>query len=940
MRIKGLGTGVRDRHAGSLVTEKGGSMKTRILLFLLTVFAVPGLVVFLGLGGMGCGGSSSGSGDSATETPLTEAASFALPSEISAVPTEASAQASISKRSFSAAIKSLAKAATDSGTDYSNAVTDKYIEERTLEQFEILESVMSAMDQTHYTDQIGNGPYTAKVSWEEEQGKGSVKVDTKTIETWVCRADWIKEDGNVADNQASATGGLRLRAWIKTDIDGGTGIVRAQVVITDPPTRNDDGSYANYGAWEMNVKFGDGDNDYFTASSALVDKDGDGIKEDNVIEVRDKFVENFPGGGEITVADKTVETIGVMHRSGPAGYGRVSYPDFGAMYDPALAETLMSIPTLEVTYAYNETHLAVQRSDEGTPTFKSRDSQVPMTHRYGVFNSETGVYLMNSRSFGFPVRYEAPDENGQTLTRHAYYGAWQGRHQLWIDEAGGTVAEGTTVTRDDMPPEEAEQYVIGDTFYGTLAKRSYVDATLDDIKNIPVETWVDENYQLVYNNGAWYECYEINWSLDPIQCVEGQLASTAFDFSTLLVGENDTRKNVGINGPDQMAMENKQFVYIESDPQKPDGLYEAELVNSNFGMRFEATNTPIDTDNVQMLWVNIGGSIYVEYKGEADGWVEKVLDSFNTMDWKPTFNNNGDKPYIFPDDGRQLYINMEGANYVVWKDGEDADYTVQLELQTVANPTNAATFVPAGTVFRNEWDVEESGSTYEFVTDSTSGNFLQLVYKTIGDDDKDPEGNPNEGVAIGGVVTESIWGLRANIDTDSDGDLDPVDFNWEYSDIGGWGAVTYLKNTDDSYKILDDPVHFNSITLNNGAGEARTLSLKFDGWMHGLPEMFEELEKNDWLITTDIKNKIINIPEGTAVTDASTGTGYLIKPLEQGLFLEVVSDPENLSLPTDDEVDLSAVHQFADPTEGADGMGDPPAEADAPLRYSEGESVE
>ncbi len=307
------------------------------------------------------------------------------------------------------------------------------------------------------------------------------------------------------------------------------------------------------------------------------------------------------------------------------------------------------------------------------------------------------------------------------------------------------------------------------------------------------------------------------------------------------------------------------------------------------------------------------------------GWVEKELIHFNEMTWTPEFDDTGDKTFILPEN-RELYINMQGANYVVYKTG-GLTY-VKLELQTAANPSNATTVVPDGTIFKDQWNPDGS-STYEFVTDSTSTNYLMLVYASIGDNDKDANGNPNQGVAVGAVVTSHLWGLEAYVN----GVASDAMYNWEYDSGGGWGSVTYLKNTDGTYKLLDDPMRFNSITATNGAGETKTLSLQYDGWMMGLPHLYEELAKNDWLMTDKIANKIINLPEGTQVTDSSTGTVYLLKPLEVSQFLNAVSSG-TAGLPDisqADSVDLSTVPDYVE-----HGMGDMP---DAALKYSEGELV-
>jgi len=201
-----------------------------------------------------------------------------------------------------------------------------------------------------------------------------------------------------------------------------------------------------------------------------------------------------------------------------------------------------------------------------------------------------------------------------------------------------------------------------------------------------------------------------------------------------------------------------------------------------------------------------------------------------------------------------------------------------------------------------------------------------LVYKTIGDNDKDQNGNPNEGVAVGNVV-DNVWGIEATINGES------VAFNWEYSADGGWRSVTYLKNSDGSYKLLDDPVRFNSITAQNGAGETKTLALQYDGWLFGMPDLYQELSKNSWTMTETIADKVINLPAGTQVTDSVSGTEYLLKPLDISQFLEVTSATSGLpDITLGENVDLSTVPDFVE-----HGMGAIPTGAE--LKYSEGKPV-
>jgi hypothetical protein len=355
------------------------------------------------------------------------------------------------------------------------------------------------------------------------------------------------------------------------------------------------------------------------------------------------------------------------------------------------------------------------------------------------------------------------------------------------------------------------------------------------------------------------------------------------------------------------------------------GFYEAREGRGAHGavMTVIEPRQLIDTTQVTQLWVWVGGSIYVEYTGQGNtGWVEKELINFDQRTWSPEFGDH-DKDFILPEN-RELYINMKGANYVVHRESGQ-DPTCKLELQTAVTPGNVGDIVPDGTVFEDAWN--EANSTYEFIIDPNAENYLMLVYRTIGDNDKDQTGEPKDGAEIGGVAG-SVWGIQATIDGE------PVAFNWEYNAEGGWGSVSFLKDLVGNYKLLDDPLRFESITARNNAGDEKTIALQYDGWMMGLPDMYQELAKNDWALSNKIAHKIINLPAGTRVTDAQSGTGYVLKPLEISQFLVETGDTDGLpDIQAGLDVDLSTVPDFVE-----HGMGDVPK--DVVLLYSEGNPVE
>jgi len=114
------------------------------------------------------------------------------------------------------------------------------------------------------------------------------------------------------------------------------------------------------------------------------------------------------------------------------------------------------------------------------------------------------------------------------------------------------------------------------------------------------------------------------------------------------------------------------------------------------------------------------------------------------------------------------------------------------------------------------------------------------------------------------------------------------------------------------------------------------LTLQFDGWMHGLPDLYNELSKNGWVMDTNISSKVINIPAGTEVTDGSNvNVSYYVKPLEVSVFLNEVNSPSNAPDITQAEaVSLdSGMPTFVEHNMGALPTG-------TVIKYSEGKPVE
>ncbi|MFC1747529.1 hypothetical protein ACFL2V_01840 [Pseudomonadota bacterium] len=920
----------------------------------MNVFRVSALALGVSLAITACGGG----GGSSSSSTSTASRGFTLPSEISAVPSDNTSGSAL-KRSMSVSSFSRAVSALASTSDYSITKTKKFVEERALEQFEIIEQVLNAVGQTNYAEPavINQGAYTAMVAWiDDEDGR-----EVKTLEPWVVNSTMILVNG--ADVN-------KVQAWIEEpdwDNPGQTRVVKAEFMIYQAASTNADGSFSDYGIWDLNVSFDASATSYFSASSTI-----DGTV--NTIKVH-----------EVGMGDQDAEMKGILVRSGATGHGKVEYPDWESCWQSNDPENC-SPSSKTAQYAYNASYLGVDgdivTGGVGDAIYKDRNpaNAVEIAHRYGLFydeNPPTGITagddVEKHVSFGFPLKFDKT-VNSVNMGLHAYYGAWQGRHEIWgaRDQDGNALlAAGNTVIRDDRGSNQTVQsYKVSPLFNGTLTKRELVDSSLADIQGIVVETWTNKNFELSWSGAAWQICPGyLDWQTQPPVCKDhltnNVKAKTDFtDFQSLVVGEKD-RKHVNIDRWN--GSQNVSYVYLTTDTQgvSTNGFYEAQMNNTTHKMEaldpLVPYNTPTGGDS---LWVNIGGSIYIQYTGT--GWVEKTISNFSN--WQPEFDDSKDLVFQ-PEQGREYYISNQGANYVVKRvaaTSVDADdYEVKSELQSAANPVNVAAgaanpILPVNvSYFATPW---ETDVRFELETSAASANFMKLVYAA--DDpatqDVDETDTAGDGSNVPAVLEDGKWGLQvfngADQPLDSAGDpvgVDqwgvptgasrPVEFNWEYSQNGGWGAQQFLCSPDCSaaanYVLLDNPIQLSPITsgLVDGTGTAitgKTMSFQFDGWMHGMPDLYWELSKNNFNMTTDISSKIVIIPAGTAVTDANSGDGYYVKPLEISVFLDVVPNttPGIPDITVADDVDLATVPGFTDHGMGAKPTG-------TAVLYSEGLAV-
>jgi hypothetical protein len=804
----------------------------------------------------GGGGGGGGGGDGGTATAV---AGLAVPEEISALPTKTSSPSNLTAGGAGASLSQALRASTHPRlSDYEKSTTVKYVDERALSQFSILNTIFNAIVQTHYADpaNVNQGPYGAMVAWQEDKGDSQ----EKKIVPWV------------VDSQMRDDGKNEVHVWMLMPMgeDGSTHLIKVKMLITEAPTKNDDGSYADYGAWRIDAAMDTGG-----AFAAEASRDAEGL---SLIAIRDGGDGNGPN----------FETTGVLHKSDSAGYGKVKFPDYNACQGSC--DQTNPPPLRAVAYAYDPDTVALKKG-QSAPSYKARTQVADVVQRYGLYDAN-GTDVTKLYQFGFPLQYTV---NGGT--RYGYYGAWQGRHQVWGNGAG--VDAGTTVAKQNWGSNAAaESYTVSPVFTGILVKRTLVPSSLVAIQGIVLNTWVNTSASITYSAGTWSACYNpMGWD----QVHNQQLCGSTGTFDTAQLTANTAlHENVWISGNG-----GQNYVY-------QGGTFYTATQNNGQLVSTGIVWPPTDGAN---LWVNVNKPVYFYWDGSQ--WMQKVVSSLDQNN-NPVFSGVENPVSLTPN--QDYYGNDMGTNYVVRFDGTNT--TVKVEQQQVANPVNASEVAPTGTTFKRAWN----GDTQSVFTFNTTT--LKLVYATVGPQDA--------GHQVDDVLDTGEWNLVAT----ASGVQQPEMYSWEYPNQGAqpgdsYGKQQFLLDSNQQYVILHDPIRLAPISLTNGAAQTKNYSLQFDGnWVGGLPDIWSDMQAAGYDMTGAIADKVVVIPDGQQVSGAD-GATYTFKQLQVSEYLLPAAAEASLDATLTLAADITLGTQapfFVDPV-----LGDMPVVA---VKYVEGALVQ
>jgi hypothetical protein len=832
------------------------------------LLVVPAL---LAISALGCGGGSAPTAGGGGGGPA-GLRGIALPAEVSALPIS-SAPARATSSQLGAPLATMEPpAAPPADSDYALARTSRYMSEQALSQFDILNTIFDALAQTHYED-VGNvnGPaYSAIVSWSERnQGQ-----EQKRLVKWV-----------VESTRASETAPNVVKAWFRMPMgDGQPRDFRVKATITSAPVRNMDGSYGDYGEWIILAQL-EGDLPFEFVASAERDAQGRAVVKLGKSESKDP--QAAPS-----------YTRGILIKSSSAGFGMVNAPN----YQNCPSEPC---PLQLVAYAYDASDVTLKKGT-AAPITKSRASFVEIVNRYGLYDANTGEDVGRTMTFGFPVLATVGGEE-----RFGFYGTWRGRHELWT--VGSQLSEGLNVTRADQQPAGAPWYVASRPFPGVLVRRDYTPAQPSDVTGLVTETMEVQGYNLAFDGTGW--CADPDLTVDGLRGTCGARSSPFTDFARLENNPLDVHHVVRIIAetvepplPDGSPPPAQEVVYLAAGPDGA-GFYPARMdVNMTHPQpTSDVKRIPLAGD---VLWVAPFGPVYVGFDGST--WVRKEVESFDAITYQPIFMPpEFDQPYQLVVD-RDYYFDYSGITYLARL--VDGQAQVRQETLVVAHPWDAAAVLPGDAELSMRVCTGPPCSTYLFVSDPISPDFMRVRYASVAGDDA------ASGKQVGDLVEVGLWEMHATIGGED------VTFNWEYPRAGqGGGVQQYLTTAGGDLVRLDDPIQLGSVQVSNATG-SRSFTLQFDGnWMQGLPDAWSELVQSGFEVTEAIQRKVFSIPDGQVLGS------FMARQLQVSQYMAPSSAPA-LDLTEALAIDLAAVPAW---TENDIGVAPEPA----PLKYSEGEPV-
>lgn len=549
-----------------------------------------------------CGGSSS-SGSSGTDTGGGAGASggstnaLTVAEKVSVVDANTSGSSSVS--AFLKKLIELSYAAKDlpAASDYNTDPTFTFVEERSVNAFDLINEILCMLDQTQYEAMIGKGDYIAQVdgnqcastnddaqsagqnSQNHSSGSGMPEFEMFTVNSY--RADdssphivalWTNQEGSNDPNNPDPRMQIQAKLTIRE--------ARSE---TNP-----------YGIFHMNFRGVDDTGTEIMTGFLRTVRD----KNDNIIlQFYNKGAFDIGLGEPITFTEKVS-----LNRSadGSFGVGTTLNDDSGPF--GSLSESF--------DFAFNSDYF-LRGNENNQSVCLSRTEFDETALRYNLYydeNSSTPGKRV-TRNSGFPIRYESSDGE-------QFFG-WAGYWGLWLPE-DTEIPNGATVYKQEFSFEGTKEKPY--TFFnvgGKLRRHTKKSVTLGEIAGIPLQwnkcdittctqyrvEW-DRNDETLYTTGIMDDEDWI-WKDTPPTPVGENDMNFSFNFWSEALGGNGTANLFDPQTGEKVPLKNSTIVtfYIEDvvmpgDPDVPGDLmcFESCPNPNNFGV--EQSSPYLDKDFV------------------------------------------------------------------------------------------------------------------------------------------------------------------------------------------------------------------------------------------------------------------------------------------------------------------------------------------------------
>lgn len=446
-------------------------------------------VIALALLLMSCGGGGgAGSTASATNGSVSPLTVVKKVSVVDAQTTAAAEPAGVTALRF--AVPAPLAVPDDPDSDYVNDIPNVYVEERSVESFNIVNQILCMVAQTGYGAMVNQGPYKAQVDVKTCEGRDSASAGGQQTADQASAANqpqyamWTVDSSRADDSSPHI-----VKAWVHEPAQENMNpeqLIYARVTIdeavsADNPlgifTLDFEGHAATDGVPDPEVAF-----------RGVLETERDADSGRVFLKFFQADQRSEPGVGDVSTTDQVL-----LDRDGDGSTGRGTlYNEQSISAGGVLAEGVAGgTHTSTFDIAYNDNNFL--RYDGTTSACLDRKDFNASAWGYGLYD-ETGARV--ERNSGFPVQ----------LTRGGQvYQGWVGYWGPWFPN-DVVLQDGETVERQTYGSGDDPETYVAMVRAGMLRKHTRKLLTLGDVKNVPLEyhqfdetSGTDNAYRVLWN---------------------------------------------------------------------------------------------------------------------------------------------------------------------------------------------------------------------------------------------------------------------------------------------------------------------------------------------------------------------------------------------------------------------------------------------------------